>query len=180
MSGLAKLQVTIPPELVHDFLSKLHYVSESMIGFELAPDHRDRVMFQLRPGHESESELVASKIAEIAQKMCCAYRSADAKVLINRLDRKVPFAQDPHPELLAQDELFQYGAGRYGLGPRLWKLVDFFDREIARWADRFKALPHQFPSLVGADALDRCKYLRSFPHALTFVSHLREDLGAIQ
>jgi seryl-tRNA synthetase len=46
--------------------------------------------------------------------------------------------------------------------------------------ERFKAAPHQFPSLIGADVLERCKYLRSFPHALTLVSHLREDLEAVQ
>ena len=38
----------------------------------------------------------------------------------------------------------------------------------------------QFPSLIGGDTLDRCGYLRSFPHSVSLVSHLREDLDAIQ
>jgi seryl-tRNA synthetase len=59
-------------------------------------------------------------------------------------------------------------------------LIEFFDRELSRMAKKFSAPPFQFPSLVGADALDRCKYIRSFPHSLTFVSHLREDLDLIQ
>jgi hypothetical protein len=173
------LTVTIPVELVDDFLAKLHYVSESLQDFELLPDERNSVRFSLLPGHENDSPVIAARIAEVAQKMCGAYRPSEAKVLVSR-EGSGTFEADPHPLLEAQGDLFKYGRGRYGLGPQLVGLLGFFDRQLMQAIGRFSPEPHQFPSLIGADVLERCKYLRSFPHALTLVSHLREDLEAVQ
>jgi seryl-tRNA synthetase len=78
------------------------------------------------------------------------------------------------------DELHKYGEGRFGFGPRLVELMSLFDRDVRALADKMHAAPYQFPTLIGADALDRCRYLRSFPSALTMVSHIREDFAAIQ
>ena len=77
-------------------------------------------------------------------------------------------------------EIYKYGAGRFGFGPKLLELMSLFDCDVRALADRMHAVPYQFPTLIGADVLDRCRYLRSFPSALTMVSHLREDLAAIQ
>src|SRR5579875_1651549 len=49
----------------------------------------------------------------------------------------------------------------------LVSLLEFFDAELLHLADRFSAERRQFPTLIGADVLDRCRYIRSFPHALT-------------
>lgn len=179
MNAFADLPFTIPLELVDDFLGKLHYVSEAMSEFELAPETRNRVRFTLAPGAEAEAPAIAAHIAEVARKMCDAYRPGEKKVLIARTGAGT-HAADPHPLLEARGELYHYGAGRYGLGPALLALADYFDRRLMRVIKGFAAEPRQFPSLIGADVLERCKYLRSFPHALTLVAHLREDLGAIR
>jgi hypothetical protein len=165
--------------LVDDFLAKLHYVSESLQDFELLPEERNSVRFSLLPGREHDSPVIAARIAEVAQKMCGAYRPSVAKVLVSRTGSG-NYELDPHPLLEAHGDLFKYGQGRFGLGPRLVELLGFFDRQLMEVLGRFSPEPHQFPSLIGADVLERCKYLRSFPHALTLVSHLREDLEAVQ
>jgi seryl-tRNA synthetase len=176
----ADLKAAIPEEIAHDFLSKLHYVSEALEEFDIPSTERNRVRFRLHPGNEAKADFIAAQIAEVAQKMSRAYRRSESKALVSRLRRDCSFDQDPHRLLIERGELFEYGAGRYGLGPYLVRLIEFFDRELSRMAKKFSAPPFQFPSLVGADALDRCKYIRSFPHSLTFVSHLREDLDLIQ
>ena len=179
MPHVAPLPMKIPPELVGDFRSKLHYVAEYLGAFELT-EARDQVRFELRAGHDEHSAVVAERIAEVARKITRAHRPGGGKVLVSRKDRAVPYADDPHPTLEANGDLFRFGAGRFGLGPRLVRLVQFFDAGIARLAERFPAEPFQFPSLIGAEALDRCRYLKQFPHSLTVAAHLREDLEAIQ
>jgi len=174
----ADLPVTIPAEIVDDFLAKLHYVSESLESFEL-PSERNSVRFRVIPGREEESPLIASRIAEVAQKMCDAHRPTEAKVLVSRKGSG-EYKLDPQPILEREGELRRFGRGRYGLGPKLVGLMTFFDRELTLAFELFSPEPHQFPSLIGADVLESCKYLRSFPHALTLVSHLREDLAAVQ
>jgi hypothetical protein len=178
MSYLAKLNVVIPPELADEFLSKLHYVSESLTSFELTAE-RDTVRFLLRPDADREASVVADRIIETAQKMCRAHRPGEAKVIASR-QGAAGFDKDPHPLLEAQGDLFRFGPGRFGWGPRLLELMEFFDRELFQRAEQFLATPHQFPTLIGADVLERCRYLRSFTHTLSLVSRLREDLGAIQ
>jgi seryl-tRNA synthetase len=179
-SELVSLCLKMPEELVDDFLGKLHYVSEFITGFELISDApSDQVRFQLLPGHEEERAKIAGQIVEVARKMCGAYRRVESKVLAKR-ERAVSFNDDPHPLLQARGDLFYFGQGRYGFGPRLVELLNFFDGRLLQLAESFSAEPYQFPTLIGADLLERCRYLQSFPHSLSFVSHLREDLEAIQ
>lgn len=179
MSQFVQLKSPVPAELVDEFLKRLAYVSESAFGYELDTGTRDHVSFSLRADHDGESNIVSNRIVEIANKLCKSRRAAPAKVLVSR-KHEVSFDSDPHPRLKAMDELCQYGNGWFGFGPRLLELMELFDRDVRALADRMSAIPHQFPTLIGADVLDRCRYLRSFPSALTMVSHLREDLGAIQ
>ena len=179
MEAFADLKVTIPPELADDFLSKLNYVSQSVEEFELLPENPNRVRFSLRPGHEQHSNLIAAQISDVAQKMFRAFRPAVDRVLVSRVGPG-NFKDDPHPLLEAQGQLYCFGQGRFGLGPKLVALMELFDARFREVFATFKAEPHQFPSLIGAEVLEQCKYLRSFPHALTLVSHLREELTSIQ
>ena len=180
MAFSANLNSSIPVELTDEFLKKLTYVSEALVDYELAAGSRDLVHFRLREGQEHQMQTVVKHIVEVADTLTKTRRPPAVKVLVSRKDRPTSFDSDPHPELEASGELFQYGAGRFGFGPRLTQLMSLFDRDARALATRMAAMPYQFPSLIGADVLDRCRYLRSFPSALTMVSHLREDLGTIQ
>ncbi|MGH7279980.1 MAG: hypothetical protein ACRELY_00525 [Polyangiaceae bacterium] len=59
-------------------------------------------------------------------------------------------------------------------------LVHFFRESLDALSGRFGATRRQFPTLIGADVLTRCRYIQTFPHSLTLVTHLREDLSCIQ
>jgi hypothetical protein len=179
LHAFANLKGPIPPELVDEFLAKLPYVSESLQDFELLPEQRNCVRFNLLPGYELEAQVIADRISEVAQKMCQAYRPSASKVLVSS-EGAVTYRLDPHPFLEAQGDLFKYGSGRYGLGPKSIWLLEFFDRRLNRLARQFSAAPHQYPNMIGADTLDRCKYFQSFPHSLSLVLHLREDLEALK
>jgi hypothetical protein len=180
MTLSVRLDQKIPPELVDEFVKKLSYISESLISYDLDPAAADSVIFELRPGHHRQAELVSSRIREVADKLTKGRREQKVKVLVNRKDRDISFSTDPHPILESMDEIRKYGEGRFGFGPRLVELMNLFDRDLRTIASRIPAVPHQFPTMIGADVMDRCRYLRSFPSALTMVSHLREDLGVIQ
>ncbi|HLM99595.1 MAG TPA: aminoacyl--tRNA ligase-related protein [Bryobacteraceae bacterium] len=179
MAESAPLPVQIPPELREEFLKKLAYVSESASSYEL--DHeRNQVRFRLATGRESEAALVSERIATVAQKLC-SQPTGTSKLLLSRKSEVEPrFTQDPHPPLLESGELISYGQGRWGLGPRMVTLLEYFDRKLTEALRPFGPAPYRFPSLVGAGVMDRCRYIRSFAATLTLTSHVREDLDAIQ
>jgi hypothetical protein len=179
MNHSVQLKSPIPAELVDEFIKRLPYISESLLEYDLTADSRDQVRFDLRAGGDPAA-IVSSRIVEVADKLLKARRAPSVKVLASRIKRDISCDADPHPGLEAMDELHRYGAGRYGFGPRLVHLMNLFDRDVAAIAEKYRAPAHQFPTLIGADLLDRSRYLRSFPSSLTMVSHLREDMAAIQ
>jgi seryl-tRNA synthetase len=75
--------------------------------------------------------------------------------------------------------MFQEAAGIFTVGPLVTRLISFFERQFIALADSFGAAPYRFPSLIPAKSLERVGYFRAFPHSLSFVTHLREDLDAI-
>ncbi len=167
----------IPAELVDEFLGKLHYVSPLLREFSLTPE-RNAVRFCCAT-NGPEFETIAERIIESANKLLTRFRPQAAKVLASRT-RPFGFKEDPHPLLEATGDLIRFGPGRVGFGPRLVRLIEFFERATRQLAAEFTSESHSFPSIIGADALEKCKYLRSFPHTLSLVSHLEEDLRAIQ
>ena len=179
VSALAQLGTTIPDELVDEFLKRLPYLSEGIHNARLLPG-ADRVAFDLRPEFENQAETVASRIAEVAGKLCLNHRPGALRTLARRDDLPSSFRADPHPLLEEQGEIVLLGRGRYGLGPKLVALIEYFDLRVRQMATTFQAGAHTFPSLIGADVLDRCRYLRNFPSSLNLVSHLREDHAILQ
>ena len=123
---------------------------------------------------------MASRISEVAGKLCFNYRPGASRTLAKQDAFPSHFRDDPHPLLVERGDIVSFGRGRYGFGPRLVRLMEYFDRRAREMALRFRAEPHLFPSLVGADVLDRCRYLKNFPSSLNLVSHLREDHAVLQ
>lgn len=179
LSSFADLRAPVPGELTDEFLKRLPYVSEGISNPRLLPGGTC-VTFELRKGFESQAELVAGRISEVAVKLCSNHRPGIFKTLAKRDTLPSSFREDPHPLLARQGEIVAFGRGRYGLGPKLVALTEYFDLRARQMAREFQADAHSFPSLIGADVLDRCRYLRNFPASLNLVCHLREDHAVLQ
>lgn len=176
---LLELRDPIPAELHDEFLKRVCYISEDLESYEFAPESLKKFQFALRPGNAERYPKIGGVIQEFASKLTKGYRPGSEK-MVGQTTGSGQFSDDPHPALLERRELFVYGKGRVGLGPEMFRLIDIFEAEFAALAQQFGALPHRFPALMGADLMDRCRYIRSFPSSLTFVSHLREDTAATQ
>ncbi len=161
MSARAELHNPIPDELIDDFLKRLPYVSEGISNIRLLPGAAE-VAFDLRPGFENQSELVASRIAEVAGKLCLNHHAGTSKTLVKRDTLPGSFRDDPHPVLAKEGAIQSFGRGRYGIGPKLAGLIEFFDLRARQMAREFQAEPHTFPSLIGADVLELAAISRIF------------------
>ncbi len=179
MKSICELGTIVPPELVDEFLKRLPYVSEGIGNFEML-EGNSRLAFELRLGFEGKIEVVAARIGEVAIKLCRNYRPGMLKTLVRRDVFPSSHNADPHPQLERDGDLIHFGRGRYGFGTKLVGLMDFFEKRAKQMASSVQASPRNFPSLIGGDVLDRCRYVQNFPSSLNMVSHLREDLGVIQ
>jgi len=177
--GFAELRSAIPDELTEEFLKRLAYISESLHNVRLLPGST-RVAFDLRPGCEHQANLVAAQICEVAGKVCLNYQPGTSRTRVLREALPTSFQDDPHSLLAQHGEIVAFGRGRYGFGPRVVALMEHFDLRIRQMAARFQSEPRSFPSLIGADVLDRCRYLKNFPSSVNLVCHLREDHNVLQ
>lgn len=169
----------IPSELISDVQGKWYYVSESLASFSLDADRRT-VRYRLRTGTEAAAGAVGEKLIQVAGIMARGYRGGIAKVVLDRSRSQFPGGGDPHAAMEVQGLLRNLGKGRYALSGMALGLLELFDRDLVETCGYLQPERFQFPSIIGADILNRCRYIRSFPHALSLVMHLREDLEAIQ
>jgi len=167
----------IPKHLTGEVQSKLAYVDEAILRARVAADG---IMLELREPVEGprRSEL-EEKVQRVVSMMVQGAFRSKAQVLEDFSSRPVPFSADPNTELLARGEMFQEASGIYTLGPLMTRLIAFFDGQFTELADSFGATSYRFPTLIPARYLERVNYFRAFPHSLTFVTHLREDLDTI-
>jgi seryl-tRNA synthetase len=167
----------IPDYLTGEIQSKLAYVDERI---QRASVSAERIELELAPWDESQDRReLEEKVQRVILSMAKGAFKPKLQVLEDFLDRPVIFHDDPMPELLRRGEVSQEAGGIYALGPLLTRLVAFFEDQFLALADSFDAAPYRFPTLIPARYLERVNYFRAFPHSLTFVTHLREDLDVI-
>ncbi len=171
--------VTIPDYLVGEIQSKLAYVDEAIENAFVAPTG-DRIELVLRQPVDPERQAeLQEKVQRVVLSMAKGAFKPKIQILEDHLDRQVPYQKDPMQELAIRGEISQEASGIFSLGPMLTRLIDYFESRFLELADSFGAAPYRFPTLIPAQYLERVNYFHAFPHSLTFATHLREDLDAI-
>jgi seryl-tRNA synthetase len=167
--------VPVPDHLVGQVQAKLAYVDEAITGAKVSVDGTT-ITLELHNGDDAQIE---EKVQRVVLEMAEGAMKPKIEILEDFSDRPVFFDQDPITELLASGEVVEEEIGVFVFGPLVSRLIDFFESRFLMLADHFDAKPYRFPTLISAKFLDRVDYFSSFPHSLTFASHLREDLDII-
>lgn len=171
--------LTIPAHLVNEVQSKLAYVDEDILRAAVSAGG-DRITLTLRrEAGESRRAQINEKVQRVVESMARSAIQPKIQVLEDHLDRPVPYRADPNEALLQRGEISQEADGIFALGPLVTRLIDYFESIFLELAASFGAEPYRFPTLIPARYLERVGYFRAFPHSLTFATHLREDLDAI-
>ncbi len=172
-------QTTIPDHLVGEVQSKLAYVDETIVKARVA-ENGEKILLEVSEIVDEKLRLrLEDKVQRVVTTMTQGAFRPKVQVLEDHLSRSVPFREDPTTELLRRGEIHCEANGIFSLGPLVTRLVEFFETRFLGLADSFNANPYRFPTLIPARYLERVNYFRAFPHSLTFATHLREDLDAI-
>jgi len=172
-------KLTIPPFMISEVLAKLAYVDELILGASIRPEGSHVLLKLSGVPDEAKSSEIEAKVHTVVDLMVKNARPPHIQVLEDFLDLTTPYTDDPMPTLIQSGEVMQEATGLLLLGPLMSKLIDFFEQKFLSLADDFNAIPYRFPTLIPAKYLDRVNYFKSFPHYLTFATHLREDLEII-
>jgi len=172
-------QHPIPAQLVADIQSKLAYVDEMILTAHVSGESQlIRLGLNQQPDAARRAAL-EEKVHRVVASMVKGAIAPKVQVLEDYLDRPVPYREDPLPALQVQGEVSREADGIYALGPLVAWLIEDFEKRLLDLAASFGAAPYRFPALIPARYLERVNYFRAFPHSLTFATHLRTDLEAI-
>ncbi|MBF0163536.1 MAG: hypothetical protein HQM01_03340 [Magnetococcales bacterium] len=169
----------IPPFLIKEVRSKLAYIDPAVVRVELQVDGEVRLHLDPEPDPQRQSAMERS-VRDVVSVLVQGTREPVINVLDDYLATPVPCRANPMALLQEAGEVVREGAGSYSLGPVLTWVLRFLQQQLDLIAFELGAQPRHFPAMLPASMLQRIKYFRSFPHSLTFVSHIREELGTIE
>lgn len=172
-------QLEIPSHLVGEVQSRLAYVDEYIDSAEVAASGDSITLRLRRSPDQARKDAIQDKVQRVVVSMAKGGIKPKVQILEDHLHRPTPYTDDPNPELVALGEVHQETDGVFTLGPTVSRLIEFFEAQFLSLADSFGAVPYRFPTLIPAIYLERVNYFRAFPHSLSFVTHLREDLDVI-
>jgi seryl-tRNA synthetase len=170
---------TIPPSLLADVLAKLAYLDERVAEASVSVGG-DVITVSLHGEADAELEgILGERVRTIVAAMTKGTFEPPLRVLEEHTFTMTA-AGDPMLDLLARGELVQEGPGFFVIGPLLSRVIAYFERRMMDVANDMGAAPYRFPALISPSYMEQVQYFRSFPHALTFATHLRENLPGIQ
>jgi hypothetical protein len=171
--------VPIPEHLTGEVQSKLAYVDENIALAVIEPTGDRITLYLFRPPDEKGKVELYDKVQRVVISMVKGAIRPKVQILEDHLDRAVPYDADPMTGLQEMGQISQEAVGIFALGPLVTRLIGYFESRFLGLADSFAAAPYRFPTLIPARYLERVNFFRAFPHSLTFATHLREDLDAI-
>lgn len=169
-------KIIIPDFLQSQVQAKLAYVDEKLIQAFVKNNGID---IELNMKDDADDEAITKKVFSVVKDMAEKPFHPKVEILEDYTDRPVSYDKDPMDELTKRQEVYREETGIYTVGPLISSLIDYFEQDYLALADHFDAKPYRFPTLISAKMLDRVGYFGSFPHSLSFATHLRTDLDRI-
>jgi ribosomal protein S18 acetylase RimI-like enzyme len=125
---------------------------------------------------EDRADEYAAAAVDIAYQMQRSLRG-----LVRKIVYRSPQVDDPQFRGTGMTKgIHEMGRGQIALEGLALRLYRYFDRTLAAIGDPFAPEPMLTPTLIPATTLSKCDYFRSFPHIVTFTTHLPEDMPRIE
>lgn len=173
-----ELPASIPEDLAADVAKQAVHAARGVRSLRWDAERR---VARVETDGDAEGGEALDKVRRLVTGMVSRYRPLPKKVLCTnaRKDRGV-LVGDIERRLAARGFVRELGPGQVALsGPPL-AFAKVLDARLAAIAkERFGAREEAYPALIPAAVLHRCGYLASFPHTATLVTHLAEDIDAI-
>lgn len=175
-----RLKEPIPEYLIGEVQAKLAYVDEAIESGRVEKNGESITLLLSDVLPEGRISSLEEKARRVVSGITKNAFKPKIRQLEDHMDRLVPNKSDPMESLLSSGELYKEAQGIFVVGPKMTRLIEFFEAQFLELADEFHAEPYRFPTLIPATYLEKVNYFRAFPHSLTFATHLREDLDIIQ
>jgi hypothetical protein len=170
----------IPDFLIKEIGAKLAYVDDTITGAEVSAERGGIVLHLNAAPDTAKAAYLTEKANVVVSSLVKGAFEPHLRVVVDKTDRPIAYDRDPMETLAPSREVVVEGHGYYTLGPLLSGLLEYFEDRYQSVAVEMGARPYRFPALISPTYLEKVKYFSNFPHSLSFVTHLREDLDVIR
>ncbi len=127
-----------------------------------------------------DTTAVTAKVQRLIDQMNSQRLAIQPNTVKERKSKSGPVNGETYKDLCACGDLFPEGIGVVSRSGNLLTLIQRLDTLYQRIAtEAFSAEIHDYNVLIPSDWLRRAGYFSSFPHSLTFATHLKEDLDQL-
>ena len=173
-------EMKIPAFLIKEIEAKLAYVDDTITGADVAADGGGIVLHLNAIPDSAKEVYLTDKANVVVSSLVKGAFEPHLRIVVDKTDRNFTYTKDPMESLTPSREVVVEGSGYYSLGPLLAGLLDYFEDRYHTVAVEMGARPYRFPALISPGYLEKVKYFSNFPHSLSFVTHLKEDLDVIR
>ena len=161
-----------PSDMAQEEIRKqIAFLSKNISNIQFSDDGAG-IQFDAPDAEAAEME---AAVAQLGNRVTRALRTLQRKMGFASSASTAPvFSPD-----VRMDGVHFLGTGQVALSGVPLKLFNYFDRVFTAFGDPWKAEPLRTPTLIPSHTLSSCDYFRSFPHNVTFASHLREESKVI-
>lgn len=170
----------IPEFLTREIGAKLAYVDDTIFDAKVSADLGGIVLHLTEEPSKAKREYLIEKTNLVVSSLVKGAFEPNLRVVVDKTDREFSYCEDPMNTLTERREVVIEGHGYYVLGPIMSGLLEYFEEKYHAVAVEMGARPYRFPALISPAYLEKVKYFSNFPHSLSFVTHLREDLDVIR
>ncbi|HIJ84667.1 MAG: AA TRNA LIGASE II protein [Magnetococcales bacterium] len=178
-TGVVHPAITIPAFLAQEMVAKLAYV-DPLIQQVTRDETGDYHLHLRRTLSTEEWQSLHAKVQRAMALLVATTREPPVKILEDWMDQPVFSNEDPTEALLREGHVTQTGDGLFSLGPLVASLCRYFEGQLFRLGFAQGGHLYRFPAMIPSGFLEKIQYFKNFPHSLSFVAHLQEDMEIIE
>jgi seryl-tRNA synthetase len=179
---MQNIQIVLPPGLPADVCTEIAkracYCDTSIAGCRYLKEERT-----LKVGCNEGSDIAGleSKLQRLIAKMKSQRLAVQPRTLASRAGGAKAFAGDMFGALCRNGEVTKEGIGVVARRGEFFELLRALDRFFERLSrQHFLSSVADYSVLIPSEWLRRAGYFASFPHSLTFATHLCEDYDRLE
>jgi seryl-tRNA synthetase len=147
------------------------FLSKSLSNLSFSPNGAT-ILFD---APDAEAAALEASVLQLGNQVARALRNLERKLVFSSAAMAAPTFSTG----ASMEGVHFLGVGQVALSGLPLRLFRYFDRVFEAFGDPWHAEPLLTPTLIPAKTLSQCDYFRSFPHNVTFASHLREESEVI-
>ena len=160
----------LPEDVCIEIAKRACYCDEAILNCEyVAPSHQ----LDIQSERDQKAEQITEKVNLLVDKMKTERLVLKPQIIRQRMRENDSYNKEVFQKLVSENSISTEGLGVVARSGKFLQLFNKFDEFFERLGVKyFQSEVRNYNSLIPADWLRRTNYFSSFPHSVTFTTHL--------